>query len=71
MLVLTRKAGEQIVVNDAIRVTVVAIQGDRVRLGITAPRETLVDRQEIHERRIARLKAPPQGKLSAAEPGNG
>jgi carbon storage regulator len=54
MLVLTRKVGEQIVLGDDVRLTIVAIKGDRVRLGITAPKETVVDRKEIHERRIAR-----------------
>ena len=53
MLVLTRRVGEQIAIGDDICLTVVAIQGDRVRLGIAAPKETRVDRQEIHERRIA------------------
>ena len=51
MLVLTRKIGEQIIIGEDIRLAVVAIQGDRVRLGITAPKDTRVDRQEIHERR--------------------
>jgi carbon storage regulator len=37
MLVLTRKVGEQIVVSGDIRITIVAIRGDRVRLGIAAP----------------------------------
>jgi carbon storage regulator len=53
MLVLTRKVGEQIVINEDIRITLVAIRGDRARLGIAAPRETVVDRREIHERRSA------------------
>ena len=57
MLVLTRKIGEQIVINGDICVTIVDIQRDRVRLGIAAPRETVVDRREIHERRIAQLRA--------------
>src|SRR5690349_24288260 len=57
MLVLTRKVGEQIVVSGDIRITIVAIRGDRVRLGITAPSETVIDRREIHERRIA--QQPP------------
>ena len=56
MLVLTRRVGEQIVIGDDIRLTIVAITGDRVCIGITAPRETVVDRQEIHERRI---RQPP------------
>jgi carbon storage regulator len=51
MLVLTRKVGEEIVIGDNIHLTVVAIRGDRVRIGVTAPKEVLVDRQEVHERR--------------------
>jgi carbon storage regulator len=61
MLVLTRKVGEQIVIDSAICITIVAIRGDRVRLGISAPRETVIDRREVHERRIGRRDAiePP------------
>ena len=51
MLVLSRRIGEEIVLNDNIRVTVVAVKGDRVRLGIVAPRDVTVDRAEVHERR--------------------
>ena len=51
MLVLSRRIGEEIIINDNIRVTVVAVKGDRVRLGIVAPREVTVDRSEVHERR--------------------
>ena len=51
MLVLTRKVGEEIVIADNIRVKVVAVQGDRVRLGIEAPRSVTVDRLEVHQRR--------------------
>ena len=51
MLVLSRKLHESIVINDNIRVTVVAVKGDRVRLGIVAPRDVTVDRSEVHERR--------------------
>ena len=60
MLVLTRKVGEQGVIDGDICITIIAIRGDRVRLGITAPRETRVDRREIHERR----KPPPPGKAA-------
>lgn len=49
MLVLTRKKNEVIVINDIIRVTVVEIRGDKVRLGIEAPREIVVHRQEVYE----------------------
>lgn len=51
MLVLTRRPGEQIVIDDNIRLTVISVKGDRIRLGIEAPPSVVVDRQEIHERR--------------------
>jgi carbon storage regulator len=52
MLVLTRKMGEEIVIGDNIHVMVVAIKGDTVRIGIAAPEEVIVDRQEVYERRM-------------------
>lgn len=52
MLVLSRRVGEEIIIDDNIRVTVVAVKGDRVRLGIVAPRDVSVDRSEVHERRL-------------------
>ncbi len=51
MLVLTRKTGEEIIIDGRIRITVTQIKGDKVRLGIEAPPEVTVDRQEVHERR--------------------
>jgi carbon storage regulator len=51
MLVLSRRIGEEIIINDNVRVTIVAVKGDRVRLGIVAPRDVTVDRSEVHERR--------------------
>ena len=50
MLVLTRRIGEQIVIANDIRITVTGIKGDRVRLGISAPPEVRVDREEVHRR---------------------
>ncbi len=52
MLVLTRKVGEEIVIGENIHLTVVDIRGDKVRLGVAAPKEVVVDRQEVHERRL-------------------
>lgn len=49
MLVLSRKRNEQIVINDNIVVTVVDIRGDKVRLGIEAPTDIPVNRQEVHD----------------------
>jgi carbon storage regulator len=50
MLVLTRRIGEQIVIDGVITVAVVAIRGDKPRLGITAPPCVRVDRSEVHDR---------------------
>jgi len=51
MLVLSRKVGEEIVIDDHIHITVVEIKGGKVRIGVCAPKDVVVDRQEIHERR--------------------
>jgi carbon storage regulator len=51
MLVLSRKIGESIVIDGGIRVQIVGIKGDKIRLGITAPPSVTVDREEVHERR--------------------
>ena len=50
MLVLSRKLNESIVINYDIVVTVLGVQGDRVRLGIEAPGEIPVHRQEVYEK---------------------
>ena len=49
MLVLSRTRDEQIVIGDDIIITVVEIRGDKVRLGVEAPRETPVHRNEVYE----------------------
>ena len=64
MLVLTRRIGEEIVIDGNIRVQVLLVKGDTVRLGITAPDSIRVDRQEIHERR-AEFAARPNFVMAA------
>ncbi len=49
MLVLSRKKNESIIINDDIVVMVVDVRGDKVRLGIQAPREVAVHRREIYD----------------------
>lgn len=49
MLVLQRKRDEEIVIGDDIRITIVDIRGDKVRLGVTAPKEMPVHRLELWE----------------------
>ncbi len=51
MLVLTRKVGEKLVIGNSIRISVVSIGPGRVKLGIEAPADVTIDREEIHERK--------------------
>jgi carbon storage regulator len=72
MLVLSRQRDETIMIGDDVEVTVVDIRGDKVRLGITAPREVSVHRKEVYEaikrenRAAAQVKPedlPPLGNV--------
>lgn len=58
MLVLSRRVGEEIVINGNIRITVVAVKGDRVRVGVEAPKDVVVDRAEVHEHRSHFIEIP-------------
>ena len=49
MLVLSRKRNESVIINDNIVVTVIDVRGDKVRIGIEAPRDVSVHRQEVLE----------------------
>ena len=70
MLVLTRKLMEKLYIGDAICVTVVRIEGDQVRLGIDAPREIAVVRDELKPRpgSAAPSAGPPHAPPAPAEP---
>ena len=50
MLILTRRVGETVVIGEDITVTVLGVKGNQVRLGVNAPREVTVHREEIFER---------------------
>jgi carbon storage regulator len=52
MLVLSRRVGEEIVIDGGIRVRVVSVKGNQVRIGVSAPPDVSVDRQEVAERRL-------------------
>ena len=62
MLVLTRKIGDSILIGDSIKIQVVNIKGCQVRLGIEAPKETKIFRQEILENIKKSLNSPPVEK---------
>lgn len=58
MLILTRRPGETLKIGDNIEVTVMEVNGNQVRIGINAPRNVAIDRQEIRVRKDAeRLRA--------------
>jgi len=50
MLILTRRVGETVVIGNDVTVTVLGVKGNQVRLGVNAPREVAVHREEIYER---------------------
>lgn len=60
MLVLSRKVGEQVVIGDDVTVTVVEVRGDKVRLGITAPRDVSVDRSEVRASKLGDCPRAPE-----------
>lgn len=70
MLVLSRKKNESIVINDDITIVVVEIRGDKVRLGVEAPKEVPVHRREVFEaiRRGEANKDKDRPKDAAAPP---
>jgi carbon storage regulator len=64
MLVLTRKLGETIAIDDHIKITVVQIKGKQVRLGIQAPKETKIHREEVYS------QIQDQNKVAGSAPTN-
>ena len=65
MLILTRRVGETVMIGDDVTVTVLGVKGNQVRVGINAPKNVAVHREEIFER----IKREQQGEPSSGESG--
>ena len=70
MLVLSRKKNESIVINEDIVVTIVEIRGDKVRLGIEAPRDIPVHRREVLDAILQEQELADAGSASESSVGN-
>ncbi len=70
MLILTRKFSETIVVGDDIRVSVLGVKGAQVKLGIEAPKDLTVHREEVYSKVVAERIKAAQEKLDGMEDKN-
>ncbi|HNP37480.1 MAG TPA: carbon storage regulator CsrA [Woeseiaceae bacterium] len=66
MLILTRRAGETVMIGSDVTITVLGVKGNQVRIGVNAPKDVAVHREEIYER-IQSEQAAASGAKKAAE----
>ena len=67
MLILTRRVGETLMIGDEVTVTVLGVKGNQVRIGVNAPKEVAVHREEIYER-IKREESAAMAKAKNPAP---
>ena len=69
MLILTRRVGESLMIGDNVTVTILGVKGNQVRVGVNAPKEVSVHREEIYERiqaeKAEQDKSPPSDEQMA------
>ncbi|MGQ7844197.1 carbon storage regulator CsrA [Granulosicoccus sp. 3-233] len=63
MLILTRRVGETLMIGDEVSVTVLGVKGNQVRIGVNAPKEVAVHREEIY----ARIKKEQEGSAASGD----
>ena len=68
MLILTRRVGETLMIGDNVTVTVLGVKGNQVRVGVNAPKDVAVHREEIYER-IQKEQGKSVGPMPAKEAG--
>ena len=66
MLILTRRVGESLMIGDEVTVTVLGVKGNQVRIGVNAPKDVSVHREEIYERIRAERDSSPSGDDSTS-----
>jgi carbon storage regulator len=68
MLILTRRVGETVMIGNDVTVTILGVKGNQVRVGINAPKNVAVHREEIYERIKREQQGDSQGESQDSEP---